>query len=202
MSNYRCFVQEFPQRCQSILRWATKPAVNQDREVTLMLMAASAGIVMPYERLKEAGAFGAHQDRSLFPDASSRLDQLLSGDFIDSDLCEGGMNSWGLGTLDSIDGELDQWPQLQENPSLPPYTDCGEIVRTIRNALAHGNVYTRAGAAGQIREIVFICKCGKRFRFLRVKPAHFLMFLHNWFDFMGTLHLPRHVIIGVLEEAG
>ena len=206
MSNYRSFIQDFPQRCQRILSWAAKPAMNSDSEVTLMLMAASAGFLMPYERLKPGGKYAAHADRDTYSDASGKLDKLRECGFVGSDLWDARMSSWGMGGLDSMDGGPDQWPALQQPPVLPPDTKCDTILTTIRHALAHANVYTRVGMKGEIREIVFICHDhshgSQPLRFLRVKPRDFLLFLHSWFSFTGGLHLPQDVIVEALEEAG
>jgi hypothetical protein len=53
MSNYNNFVQDFPKRCDELLCHFIKPASGRDREVTLMLAVASAGFVIPFERLRQ-----------------------------------------------------------------------------------------------------------------------------------------------------
>src|SRR5215469_18571837 len=55
MTAYRNFVEDFPRRCRDILKVAGKPALSRGREVTLNLVIASAGLLVPYERVKPDG---------------------------------------------------------------------------------------------------------------------------------------------------
>ena len=51
MSNYSSFfAQDFAVRCHDLLRHFYRPAKAKDREVTLLLAVAAAGLVVPYER--------------------------------------------------------------------------------------------------------------------------------------------------------
>ena len=53
MAMYRDFVHDYPGRCIDVLKKYLHQAISEDREVTLLLMAAAGGFVMPYERLSD-----------------------------------------------------------------------------------------------------------------------------------------------------
>jgi hypothetical protein len=89
MTAYKNFVEDFPRRCRDILDLAGKPALSRGREVTLTLMVASAGLVVPYERLKPDGGGGGHidhpsGDNKRFADAAAKLRSLLDAPFMSS----------------------------------------------------------------------------------------------------------------------
>src|SRR5687768_3967400 len=79
MSIYKDFVQDFPRRCHDVLKAFGSESKKQDRDVTLLLMVATAGFVMPYERLGEGEAIKQPPlDRPLFREAMERLKGELS----------------------------------------------------------------------------------------------------------------------------
>ena len=56
MSEYSAFfAQDFASRCRDLLRDFYQPAKAKDREVTLLLAVAAAGLVVPLERLLSKG---------------------------------------------------------------------------------------------------------------------------------------------------
>lgn len=57
MTAYKNFVQDFPTRCKDVLELAESRTNHQVREVTLLLVVASAAIIVPYERLRKDGQF-------------------------------------------------------------------------------------------------------------------------------------------------
>ena len=64
----------------------------------------------------------------------------------------------------------------------------------IRNALAHGNIFTRGNP--EIEQIILLSEAGwhEQVRFLVVAPADFRRFLKNWLGFLRELELPEDVV--------
>jgi hypothetical protein len=209
MSNYRDFVQDFPKRCRDVLVEFSKSAKERDRDVTLLLMAAVAGFVMPYERLRDGTAVRQPQlDRQRFRTAAEQLRTLLgttvgtSGLFLESE------GSWCFGPLASAVGTPDDWPQLSTPESLSPEKTVSDVLMCLRNGLAHGNVFSRSQDSNEIDYLIFVSggtrgKSGKHIplTFLVVSPADLRAFLLKWFDFVAKLSLPRDLVLEVVAEA-
>src|SRR5262249_35130825 len=139
MTAYKNFVADFPRRCRDILHVASKPALSQGLEVTLALVVASAGLVVPYERLKPNGRWGPHPsgESEKFVDAAKKLESILHQPFMSSSLWTKGISTWCSGELDSAAGEPDSWAGLQKGRPISKDKTLGAILSVIRNALAH-----------------------------------------------------------------
>ena len=124
MTAYRNFIEDFPGRCRDILKIAIKPTYLRGREVTLLLMVASAGLIIPYERLKPdgkgSGSIGhPSRDNMLYTDAARQLHQLLEKPFLSSDLWnEPSLGSWERGYIQQIAGSPESWPELDNSKHL------------------------------------------------------------------------------------
>jgi hypothetical protein len=189
MTAYKNFIKDFPRRCRDVLDIAGKPALYRGREVTLTLMVASAGLVVPYERLKPDGRWGAHPsgDRKTFAGAVEKLESLLGQPFISSRLWTETSSTWRGGKLDSVTGNPDSWKGLQESQPITKEKTVGAILGVIRNALAHGNIWT---LRDPIEAIVFVKsvtddeKIISKFLFVSVAPDEFRNLLEKWLIFL------------------
>jgi hypothetical protein len=209
MSNYTDFIVDFPRRCRDILLFTHEQALAVDREVTLMLVIASAGLLVPYERLKTDGIF-VHPagDDQKYTKAADELKQMLKQSFIDSPLWNSHMTSWSSGELDSAAGDPQDWPELQNVAPIPATQRVSNVLSVIRNALAHGNLYTKADYQLQIEALVFVSggynKKNKQmipYKYVFVSPSDFRQFLLNWFQFLEGLSIPQGDLLEVVEEA-
>jgi hypothetical protein len=205
MTAYKNFVEDFPRRCRDILDLAGKPALSQGREVTLTLMVASAGLVVPYERLKPDGGFIDHPsgDNKTFADAAAKLKLLLKDPFMSSCLWNEASSTWHGGKLTSVAGDPDSWDGLRKRRPISKDKKVSTILEVIRKALAHGNILT---LNNPIEAIIFIkanitCNIVHNYSFLSVAPQEFRQFLENWFDFLNTLHIPHEVTLEILKDA-
>lgn len=202
MTAYRNFVDDFPRRCREILKFAGKPALFRGREVTLALMVASAGLVVPYERLKPDGGEIVHPsgDNKKFSVAADQLRTLLAESFFSSAVWGAPDSTWYFGRLKSVTGDPDSWEGLRERKPVQADKTVGTVLRVIRNALAHGNIFT---FKNPIEAIIFIKSNFndrsevKDYTFVFVKPADFQLFLEKWFDFLdqpllGTIDLGHY----------
>ena len=206
MTAYKNFVQDFPNRCMDILKMARSKAVTNNREVTLSLMVASAGFVVPFERLRPPGKLDhPSRDREIFSEHSDRLSDLMDSFFIGSSLHPKSFTEWHSGSLKSIEGALDSWPELAGKKVMPKSKKVGNVLKGMRNALAHGNIYTKGSP---IDSIIFVSVNTndegteiKDYSFVSVAPNLFLDFLERWFSFIGQERLSQFEVSKLLANA-
>jgi hypothetical protein len=206
MSAYKNFVDDFPRRCREILRFAGKPALFRGREVTLALMVASAGLVVPYERLKPDGGEIDHPsgDNKKFSDAADQLRTLLAEPFLSSTVWGSPVSTWHSGKLKSVTGDPDSWEGLRKRRPFQAEKTVKNVLTVIRNALAHGNIFT---FKNPIEAIIFF-KANfndenkvRDYSFVYVAPADFHLFLEKWFDFLDQLRIPQPEAWELLKDA-
>ena len=204
MTNYNNFIQDFPKRCCEILDKYEADALSGGREVTLTLAMAASGFVVPYERLRPRPQEGEppYPDRGIYEQAASQLDSLLKEKFLGSCLWKEEVSSWSFGNLKSVADEgPDAWPELQERKPLGPNKEVGSTLTHLRNALAHGNIFTLPKDGPDkdnpdIELIIFLSKPSmksRKFNFLCVSPQDFQKFLKKWFVFISELEIPTAV---------
>jgi len=207
MAAYKNFVQDFPVRCKDILELAESQAIHQEREVTLLLVVTSAAIVVPYERLRSDGRFlHPSSDRGRFAEASTKLDALLTSKFLGSALWnQEGAQSWKHEKLKSVTGDPDAWPGLDKHKPINKDKLTRSILKIIRNALAHGNVYTQGDS---IKNLIFVSHVSddrtqqiKEWQCIQVSPNDFKSFLNQWFHFIEVLDIPQAVVPESLQLA-
>ncbi len=207
MSVYRNFICDFPDRCNKILSDYEHRAVFRGVEVTTMLAIASAGLIIPYERLKKSNH--PSSDRACFENAAERFDEFGKKDFL-NDYLLGVNGTWHYGEIPDAVGAVEWWKD-----GTVPLTDMGEGIITgeeerkketnyflncLRNALAHGNVFTPGG--GQITDIVFLSKIEqnrKEYSVIIVSPSDFRKFLIKWLEFVRELEMPENVVSELYE---
>ena len=144
MTAYKNFVDDFPRHCREILKFADKPALFRGREVTLALMAASAGLVVPYERLKPDGGKidNPSGDNKKFSAAADHRRTLLAAPFLLSAVGGTPVPTWHYGKLKSVTGDADSWEELRNRRPVQVDKTVGNVLRIIRNVLAHENIFT------------------------------------------------------------
>ena len=196
MTNYNNFIQDFPTRCYEILDQYKGPALLSGREMTLTLSMAASGFVVPFERLcPQEGT--PYYDRCDYTKAASQFDRLCIKNFLSSELWKEDVGSWSFDELSSVAGDPDSWPELQEPRT--PLNSCKtvrDILEHLRNALAHGNIFTFPKGVCSIKFIIFLSRQSRAssdFNFLCVSPQDFQKFLKNWFMFLKKLELPTAV---------
>jgi hypothetical protein len=203
MSNYRNFVTDFPNRCNDLLTRYEKHARGSDREVTLMLSIASAGFTIPFERLLQREPSTAtcptcnlrfeipapcHPagDRERHRTAADMLDLLLDEKFRESELWDPAHeDDWSNAKkIPDVQQALDFWADVAV--PIGPDRKVSSVLKHIRNALAHGSIFTRAIKRNQIGLIVLVQKNDETdFSMLAVSPDAFREFLRRWFDFLA-----------------
>lgn len=193
MSMYKDFVKDYPARCIDVLDKFYKEAKNEDREVTLLLMAAAGSLVMPYERL----SWG----RSIRQPDLDRGERAIQMDNLKCELTNKIKNSTNLGS------EIRKWrysdpgkvhdeeriiraAESAKNISIDKQVSTA--INIIRHSIAHGNVMAiESPYIGQIKDLVFVSRDGQR-DFVSVElvvltPEDLEGFLRHWCHFLGSL---------------
>jgi hypothetical protein len=149
VTDYNDFIHDFPARCQDVLEFAYSPAKVRDREVTLLIMTAAAAFLVPFERLR-AGTSIEHsaQDRRLYPELARHLDSALGRPFLQSPFHDGDPGSWSVGKIDNPEVSTKFEPLTKQTPA-------AQVLAIIRNALAHGNLFTISGSGSPIKALLF-----------------------------------------------
>ena len=192
MTAYRNFVQDFPSRCASILESYQADALARDREVTLSLAIASAALVVPFERLRPSATDHIASDRSR--SCVKQLGRVLALPFF----------SWAGGSWQehSVAGSqirgrtVEEWLPLGVLQPVKPERNVDSVLAVLRNALAHGNIFTRCAPNHQIAQLIFLSKRrdSDHFDLVASTPSDFLQLLHRWVHCLSDLHLPEELV--------
>jgi len=190
MTAYTDFTSDFPRRCLEVLDTASADAAANGREITLLLMVASASLLVPFERLKPDTEYSAHPsgDNKRYGAAAGQLKELLDKRFVGSELCPATKHSWQLAKeVQTVEGAMDSWLPKVKLKSLSASKQVGSTLTLIRNALAHGSIYA---TGDPIKELVFVKevldKDRKRVGFdvLQVSHGDFKQFVRAWIAFL------------------
>jgi hypothetical protein len=185
---YTNFTSDFPKRCLDILDMALPMALEKERDITLLLMAASAGFLVPFERLKSSHPFRFNEQETR---TISRLSELKQRAFVGSVLCPDTSHSWELAEyVSSVEGDLEGWLPSVNLELFGGGRKVEATLDLIRNALAHGNIHT---IGSPIQNLIFVTEIrGVRKRkgqpveydVLRVSQIDFNRFVRNWINFL------------------
>ncbi len=201
MTAYRDIYCDLPSRVHEV--WQRTQAVDandvEDRSVTAMLMAAAAGLAMPFENLKDVGIGNADKwkdhpafqatDRAEYQKTLKACDQFLQQSI---QACRGLQNSLLL--------------QCKELKDIRAASESGEgdssfnlakhkvrfAVKILRNALAHNNIFGIRDGQGQIEKLTFFsqsnwcsnCNRTDGWDVLVIPVTSFETFLLKWFELL------------------
>ncbi len=194
MSAYKNYIQDFPGRCGDLLALQFDDARNNNREVTHLLALATTGLIVPYARLSE-------KNHPLPDPATEKVKGEFSG-FLDSPFLGAALfptkapQSFRFGKITDISRDPDSWSGSIE--SMSNKKQIKSVIRVLRNALAHGNLFTRGES--RINELVFLSRVKHDepdlgYYVLLVRPNEFKQFLEGWFAFLSQLDIPNTEII-------
>ena len=191
MSNYKNFIQDFPVRCGEILKRYKEPERKRGREVTFMLTITATAILIPFERLKKHKDIKHPSgDKERYVKATGKFNEICGKKFLQSVLWKDEVKSWKIGEVEEakVKEAPEEW--AQSSLSLSENIKVGEIVNILRNAFAHGSIFTLPNAKDQIENTIFLsrimngCKFSGKYRFLTVLPEDFYEFLVKWIQFL------------------
>jgi hypothetical protein len=117
-------------------------------------LVASAGFIVPYERLSDHPS----GDSKRFAEAAEKLRKLLDEPFVSSVLYNKTNSTWHDGKVVSVNGYPESWEGLQKRRPFSKDKKVGTTLKLLRNALAHGNIFTSGKNRDVIEAIIFIKK--------------------------------------------
>lgn len=201
MSSYSNMTIEFSIRIGDILTAFDAAVKDMRKEVTFLLAIADPAITIPLERLDQKHP--SHHFNG-FPQAAELKNYLNSTPFLASRLWpETSPSSWRYGgPLASVEGDPDSWPELTQPNPLDASVPSIKILKHIRHALSHGNVYTRG--LSEISQLVFLSWNtiqDKKYMYIVCSPSDFRQFLDNWLSLLKPIHLPSFVIPEEIPDA-
>jgi len=201
MSLYLDIYNDFPLRCAEVWRSTRAVAQSEGREVTLMLMAATAGLATPWEHLKiqpgqakdnrDHPAFNGFRE-SAYKHALKTVESALSPIAAESRLFVGtNCVRWGYGHAANL-GLIRNMVERGEPPILAlPALRARDVVNLLRNALSHNNLYAFGGLGGsEISHLTFFQEHATREVGVKVVNGYDVLsmpvgdmeaFLENWF---------------------
>jgi len=103
-----------------------------------------------------------------------------------------------------VNGDPDSRKDLQRSRPITKDKSVRSVLNIIRDALAHGNIWT---LRDPIQAIIFVKsvtdadKVAPKFSFISVAPDEFRNLLERWFDFLMNLHIPQAMVFEVLKDA-
>ncbi len=208
MANYQDFFEDFPRRCHDLLESQYASAAAADREVTLTLMVASAGFVVPFERLRKDGLFEPPTtDRQTSPTVTTKFDKLLGTLWAQSSL-SAKVTSISMGSLSDPKKAVDDWSEIRTCTPPSASATVSNVITVIRHALAHGSIYTKPNDSKQVEAVIFVSgglnrKTGTLtpYKFVQFDPTSLRQFLIAWFDELSSWRASPTDLIQALEKA-
>lgn len=196
MTAYRNYVQDFPNRSRDLLKAFSASARTQNREVTLLFAVATSCLIVPYERLHDE----AHpsQDRERFIEAKEILDKELEKECVDSTLWEASeVKAWSYKKMKELRGDPDAWALDRETKPINS-KKTKTVLTILRNALAHGNIWTTGNPTTHTLvfvSLVCIDKPKGPYNLLQCSPDAFRQLVMKWVDFLSGLKMPSDVFV-------
>jgi len=195
MAGYKNFTHDFPTRCLEMYKGlvdideednhiATHEALD-GREVTLLLAVACSGIVIPIDRFQKLDIQSRGEDGKLKENSWTRKE---GKDFY-TDLGEGiDLKFW---TTKDPEIELEKCPDRWKKKMPKPFNKLknGEVMRLLRNGLAHGNLWTYP-YPNVIDYIWFSSEWLddegelKGYKTIKLSPNNLRQLVINWFKFI------------------
>jgi hypothetical protein len=167
MGHYHNIYSDLPSRVRRVWKRAIDPTPEdtEDLSVTALLMAAAAGLAMPFENLKDVGS-GNKKDWDSHP-AFQGIDQAQYKKSLAK--CNDFLKQPIEHCIGLKDGLLMQCPELRDIKDAAQ-TGIGHAMlnnqkhdtrfalKILRNSLAHNNIVDVASNAGQIEKLAFFSK--------------------------------------------
>lgn len=168
MSDFKKFVEDFPTRCEDLLTIFGDDAKIIDREVTLLLSLMMSSFILTYERTHKKHPSSENMSYPVDLKNKAKNKKLFSSGFKYSE-------------VDNVKNDIEAWNHTKEKDVCLTEKENGTIVKIIRNALAHGSIWTKADNDNQIETIVFITyNKNKKFDCIQCSPQDLKIFFKNW----------------------
>lgn len=138
------FAIEYPQRALELIELFESAARKRDLVGSFGLLAAAAVLTIPYERMKSSHFLHDEQQDHDLATHIKRLekDKFLAAPFWQQHEPGAWRQSRIMATVDQVDKWQDEdgRPSLSAAANTMPRRKAEEVLRVLRNALAHGNI--------------------------------------------------------------
>jgi hypothetical protein len=200
------FVTEFPERCGQLLDMLERPARDADLLGSFALLVASAAFTIPFGRMVEKGHPLGKPEGGLF----DAIEGLKKDSFVGALFWNGVRPAFfRYATIVTDVEDSIQWRNERgEHPlKSSEVKDANIILRTIRNALAHGNIvyldkngYETAG--NRLVYLAFLSRHdgGKGYRVAIFDEEGFLAFLKAWIGWIKAFPPERALVFAEAAE--
>lgn len=197
------FVTEFPARCLTLLESFEGDAARQDLVGTFAVMVASSMLTVPLERLRsQHPLFGGSDDLSI------GLKRVFGQRWIEvGEWAVASPAHWRFARIIGDPNEVDGWRDERGLRSMSDEANtidrrrAGEVLRVLRNALAHGSIVYLNGdgqevAGERVEWLGFLSRYeesaeqrakAETYRLVAAREADFLAFVKSWASFIGQL---------------
>jgi hypothetical protein len=227
MSYYKDIYNDYPLRCGKLWSRMRRHAEQEKLDVTFMLMAASGGLVAPWEHLKTNDLGSSQEDRhpsftpgndehytAVLSNVQKQLQAKLGSSSFFKHL---NLGRWRLRILENRSQIIGFLETPDDSIGIPlEFTSAGPLISVFRNALAHNNFHAfNRTRAPEIDEIAFFSEhrgetnptTGRKpligYKVISMPHTDFAAFLDAWFKLLESIradkeHL-RKVLIHVFQ---
>lgn len=235
MSSYVDIYNDYPLRCAELWKNFNDSAEKKNLDVTFMLMCAAGGFATPWEHLriqpgqtKELRGHPAFHnfDEIKFKRSAKTMEDALERMASSSPLFENvRIEDCFYGRCDGIELIRDMAEHRNPNSYLIQTEKALNLVRILRNALAHNNIHAFArGRSSEISEVTFFSqfvdkgsrskkceKCERKFvepmrrpysyEVLSMPVREFHAFLTSWFDLLRVANPKGNYLKPIVTNA-
>jgi hypothetical protein len=200
------FVTEYPKRCGQLLDLLERPARDADLLGSFALLVASAAFTIPFARMsEEAHPLGRPED-GIF----NAIENLKKHAFVNAPFWDGAKPAFFryATIVTNVEDSIGWRNERGEHPLRSTETkDANLILRSIRNALAHGNIvyldengYERAGS--RLAYLAFLSenRGDKGYRVAVFDEESFLAFLKAWIGWIKAFPPERALAFAEAAE--
>lgn len=206
------FAIEYPQRALQLIDLLEGPARHSDLLGSFGLLAASAVLTIPFERMKPSH-FLHEEDRDA--DLVKSLKDLTKARFLEAPFWQSApeANAWRQSRIMNSVDEVHAWHDedgrhpLSDEANTIDKRKAEKVLRVLRNALAHGNIIYldkdwREIAGNQMVYMAFLSRYeeteeehakAETYRVVVTTEEAFLHFVKSWAKWIGTLALDHRV---------
>ncbi len=204
----RRFVTEYPARCLAILDMAQPLAQRNDLLASFALMAAASVLVIPYERLKAKHPLTQERGSELYEalHGLERRPWSTAPFWVGREPAE-----WHFSRIMGDPNNVARWTNAAGQPSMSTDANeisgrkAGDVLRVLRNALAHGNV-VYLNKHGQetpdtaVHTLAFLSRYEElggdheTYRLAAAPAEQFLEFLRRWAAWLASFPVDDRLI--------
>lgn len=200
------FVTEYPQRCGQLLDMLEPQAREHDLVGSFALLVASAAFTIPFARMTEKQHPAGKPEARLF----SAIETLKKRSFLDAPFWKGVKPEFfRYAKIETPPDQAAGWRNAAGAHPLKSAEDKdgNTVLRTIRHALAHGNVvYLDENGhempRNKVRYLAFLAKhdSGVGHRVVVFNEESFLAFLKSWIAWLQTFPAESNLVFAEAAE--